>query len=130
MNISRKICNNIFAECGSVLMISCWVEIISSLKILIFINFNIFLIYQLSEFMSNIALNNNLKKTYLALLSSLSVNNRLEIISELSLSLKKNSRKSKGVEFYSGAWDSGESSEELISTIRSSRTFNRKLEEF
>lgn len=80
--------------------------------------------------MPNIALSNNLKRTYLTLLSSLSVNNRLEIISELSLSLKKNPRKPKGVEFYSGAWDSGESSEDIISTIRSSRTFNRKLEEF
>jgi hypothetical protein len=29
-----------------------------------------------------------------------------------------------------GAWDSNESADELISSIRSSRTFNRNIEEF
>jgi len=65
------------------------------------------------------------------MLKNLSTNNKLELISKLTQSLKSNMDKGKS-NFYKayGAWDSNESADELISSIRSSRTFNRNIEEF
>ncbi|MFN3848203.1 MAG: hypothetical protein ACK4NY_02185 [Spirosomataceae bacterium] len=80
--------------------------------------------------MPQVSVENNLKRTYLALLNRLSVDNRLEIIAELSLSLKNSIRKPKKADFYSGVWQSEDSAEDIIASIRSSRTFNRRIEEF
>ncbi|MEO6191113.1 MAG: hypothetical protein ABIO44_12915 [Saprospiraceae bacterium] len=63
---------------------------------------------------------------YFKLLDNLSPGNKLDLISKLSNSVKTDITDRKK-SFYKafGAWDSKISSEEIISMIRDSRTFNR-----
>lgn len=76
-------------------------------------------------------INTTLIDGYLRLLGNLSPSNKLDLISKLSLSMKNKDERSKK-KFYEsfGAWDSKESAEEIIDTIRKSRTFNRQNESF
>lgn len=80
--------------------------------------------------MTSFEIDNKLVKTYLKLLSNLSVDARLEIISQLSLSLKKPAKESKATSDFAGCWESEETAEELIEMIRSARTFNRQIQSF
>jgi hypothetical protein len=75
-------------------------------------------------------LNHKLVESYLALLQNLSIEARLELISRISMSLKKPNQEPHKVDYYSGSWQSDESAEETIENIRSSRVFNRQIEEF
>jgi len=61
----------------------------------------------------------------------MSARNKLDLISKLSTTVKKDIEKEKS-DFYKafGGWDEKESAEELIGTIKRSRTFNRVIEEF
>lgn len=72
----------------------------------------------------------NLIDSYLALLNSLSPDNKLELISKLSDTLKspkKPTRKSVG-DLY-GAFKSTKTAEEIISELKANRSFNRKTEQ-
>jgi hypothetical protein len=77
----------------------------------------------------------NLIDSYLGLLENLSPDNKLELISKLSDSLKsskkpteKNSDKS--LDDLSGALIFDKSSDELIRELKENRNFNRKIKEF
>ncbi len=72
----------------------------------------------------------NLIDTYLGLLRSLSPENKMELISKLSASLK-GSKKPTGksiIDLY-GAFISKKSADEILSELKASRNFNRKTEE-
>lgn len=81
--------------------------------------------------MKGIDINNTLVEGYLQLLENLSPSNKLDLISKLTLSIKKE-KDSKNKSFYKafGAWESKQSADEIISNIRKSRTFTRTVEKF
>lgn len=63
------------------------------------------------------------------MLENLSPNNKLDLISKLTLTVKTDISDNKK-SFYKafGAWESRQSADEIISEIRNSRTFNRQIE--
>ena len=76
-------------------------------------------------------INSKLLDTYLALIAKMGYENKLELISRLSLSLKENPRPSHDSFFnLFGSFDKNESAEDLIKNIKASRVFNRKIEGF
>ena len=81
--------------------------------------------------MKAIDINTTLIDGYIELLDNLSPSNKLDLISKLTLSVKTDIT-SKKKSFYKafGAWDSKQSANEIISTIRSSRNTNRSIESF
>lgn len=81
--------------------------------------------------MKAIDINTTLIEGYLRLLDNLSTNNKLDLISKLTLSVKTDITDKKK-SFYKafGAWDSEQTADEIISDIRNSRTFNRQIEQF
>ncbi len=81
--------------------------------------------------MKSIDINTTLIDGYLQLLNNLSANNKLDLISKLTESLKADigERKNSFYKSY-GAWESKQSSDEIIAEIRNSRTSNRQIEEF
>ncbi len=73
----------------------------------------------------------NLIESYLGLLKSLSPENKLELISQLSDSLKETKRSTdKSLSGLFGAFVSKKSAEEIIADLKMSRTFDRKTEPF
>lgn len=76
-------------------------------------------------------LNSKLIDSYLALLENMSPENKLSLISKLTKSTDDDS-KQQNPDFYKafGEWGKHETAEELIATIKDSRTFNRTVEEF
>ena len=81
--------------------------------------------------MKTIDINTTLIEGYMQLLDNLSPNNKLDLISKLTLSVKTDIADKKK-SFYKafGAWDSKQSADEIINDIRNSRTFNRQTEQF
>lgn len=81
--------------------------------------------------MSTIELNTKLVDGYLEFLKYLNPTSKLDLIGKLTQSVKSDlqSRESEFEESF-GAWDENDDAEELIEEIRSSRVFNRKIEEF
>jgi hypothetical protein len=81
--------------------------------------------------MKAIDINTTLIDGYLALLDNLSPNNKLDLISKLTLSVKTDFTHRKKY-FYKafGAWHSKQSADEIIIDIRNSRTFTRQIETF
>ena len=81
--------------------------------------------------MKSIDINTTLIDGYLQLLNNLSANNKLDLISKLTESVKADigERKNSFYKSY-GAWESKQSSDEIIAEIRNSRTSNRQIEEF
>ena len=81
--------------------------------------------------MKAIDINTTLIEGYLRLLDNLSPSNKLDLISKLTLSVKKDVADKKK-SFYKafGAWESKQTADEIISDIRNSRTFNRQIEQF
>ena len=81
--------------------------------------------------MKAIDINTTLIEGYLRLLDNLSPNNKLDLISKLTLTIKSDKTDKKKT-FYKafGAWESKQSADEIITDIRNSRTFNRKIEKF
>lgn len=72
---------------------------------------------------------------YLPELTKLSHDSRLELIARLSESLKGeatsvHSPQKRSIDHLFGAWDSEETTEELIKSIREARTFNSQPEPF
>jgi hypothetical protein len=80
--------------------------------------------------MKAIDINTTLIEGYLRLLDNLSPSNKLDLISKLTISVKTDITDKK--KFYKafGAWESKKTADEIINDIRSSRTFNRKIEQF
>lgn len=81
--------------------------------------------------MNTADINTKLINSYLSLLKNMSVQNKLDLISKLTNTVKTDIAQEK-TEFYKafGGWDKNESAEELIETIKESRTLNRTIEEF
>lgn len=80
--------------------------------------------------MKVIDINTTLIDGYFRLLDNLSPSNKLDLISKLTLSVKTDitDRKKSFYKAY-GAWESKQSADQIIKDIRTSRTFNRKVEE-
>jgi hypothetical protein len=76
-------------------------------------------------------INSTLVEGYLQLLKNHSPNNKLNLISKLTLSIKKDN-KNNNKSFYKafGAWESKDSAEEIIVNMRNNRTFTRTIEKF
>lgn len=76
-------------------------------------------------------INTKLIDSYISLLKNMSAQNKLDLISKLTDTVKTDVEKKKS-DFYKafGGWDDKESAEELIEAIKGSRTFNRTIEEF
>jgi hypothetical protein len=69
--------------------------------------------------------------SYIGLLDSLNPNLKLKIIERLSKSVNNDITKEKDrMEKAFGAWKDSKETEQIISEIRNSRTFNRKIESF
>lgn len=81
--------------------------------------------------MKAIDINTTLIDGYLRLLDNLSPNNKLDLISKLTLTVKTDITDKKK-SFYKafGAWESKQSADEIINDIRGSRTFNREIVKF
>ena len=81
--------------------------------------------------MNTADINTKLIDSYISLLKNMSAQNKLDLISKLTNSVKSDIEHGKA-DFYKafGGWDENESAEELIDTIKGSRTFNRTIEEF
>lgn len=73
-------------------------------------------------------INMSLIEGYLQLLENLSPSNKLYLISKLTLSVKNDITDHKK-SFYKafGAWESKQSADEIIDSLRNNRTFNRQL---
>jgi predicted metal-binding transcription factor (methanogenesis marker protein 9) len=72
----------------------------------------------------------NIIDNYLGLLKNLSPDSKLELISKLSDSLKSSRKPAdKSVGDLYGAFISKESADEIITNLKASRNFNRKIEE-
>lgn len=81
--------------------------------------------------MNTIDINTTLIEGYLRLLNNLSPSNKLDLISKLTLSIKKDiSDRKKSFYKAFGAWESKKSADEIINDIRNSRNFNREIEPF
>ena len=73
----------------------------------------------------------NLIDSYLGLLKSLSPENKLELISKLSDSLKGSKKPTgKSINDLYGAFISKKSADEILSDLKASRNFTRKTEGF
>ena len=77
----------------------------------------------------------NLIDSYLGLLENLSPDNKLELISKLSDSLKSSKKPTekpsdKSLDDLSGAFIFDKSSDDLIKELKESRNFNRQIEKF
>lgn len=80
--------------------------------------------------MKAIDLNKTLVEGYLRLLANLSTDHKLDLISKLTLSVKKDIAKNNSSFFKAfGAWESDQSAEKIITEIRSSRYNNRQIEQ-
>jgi len=68
---------------------------------------------------------------YVGLLDNLSTNNKLDLISKLTASVKTDliNKKSSFKKAF-GAFDSKKTAEEIINEIHNSRVFNRQIESF
>lgn len=76
-------------------------------------------------------INTKLIDSYISLLKNMSAQNKLDLISKLTNTVKTDLEQEK-TDFYEafGGWDKNESADDLIETIKGSRTFNRTIEEF
>ena len=81
--------------------------------------------------MNTADINTKLIDSYISLLKNMSAQNKLDLISRLTDTVKTDLEKEK-TDFYKafGGWDKNESAEDLIETIKGSTTFKRTIEEF
>ncbi|MBK8702240.1 MAG: hypothetical protein IPN33_00575 [Saprospiraceae bacterium] len=80
--------------------------------------------------MSALNINHTLVETYLALLKNLSQDDKLELIAQLSQSMKAQPPIEPTFKDLFGAFLSDKSAEQQIEEIRESRVFNRQIEKF
>ena len=81
--------------------------------------------------MKALNINTTIIEGYLQMLYNLSTNDKLDLISKLTLSVKTDTNDRKK-SFYKafGAWESKKTADEIINDIRNSRNFNRQIEKF
>lgn len=81
--------------------------------------------------MNTADINTKLIDSYISVLKNMSSKNKLDLISKLTNTVKTDTEHGKN-DFYKafGSWDENESAEEMIDSIKRSRTFNRTIEEF
>jgi len=81
--------------------------------------------------MNTADINTKLIDSYISLLKNMSPQNKLDLISRLTNTVKTDLEQEK-TDFYKafGGWDKNESAKDLIETIKGSRTLNRTIEEF
>ena len=78
-----------------------------------------------------IDINKRLVETYFAMMSNLGSDSKLDLISKLTSSMRKKSDPSDtSIIKLFGAFENDKSAEEIISELRSSRIFNKKIESF
>ena len=91
-------------------------------NLVIFINF---------DFMRTVEINTTIVEGYVGLLDNLSTNNKLDLISKLTASIKTDlTNKKSSFKKAFGAFESKKSAEEIIEDIRSSRVSTRQIESF
>ena len=79
--------------------------------------------------MNTTDLNSTIVQSYLPLLDNLSPSSKLDLISQLTASVKSDiTNKKSSFKRAFGAFRSDKSADEIIDEIRSSRTFNRQIE--
>ena len=79
--------------------------------------------------MNTTDLNSTIVQSYLPLLDNLSPSSKLDLISQLTASVKSDiTNKKSSFKRAFGAFQSDKSDDEIIDEIRSSRTFNRQIE--
>lgn len=78
--------------------------------------------------MKAVDINTQLIINYFALLKNLSTNSKLDLISKLTQSIKSDMVDKSTFDEAYNAWDNNDNAEDLISSIRSARTFNRNME--
>ena len=79
--------------------------------------------------MNTTDLNSTIVQSYLPLLDNLSPSSKLDLISQLTASVKSDiTNKKSSFKRAFGAFQSDKSADEIIDEIRSSRTFNRQIE--
>ena len=79
----------------------------------------------------NSSQNINIADYYFGFLKNLKHDSKLDLITKLSESLKMSEKKeNSSLKSLFGTWQSEETAEEIISELRSSRTFDRKTEPF
>lgn len=80
--------------------------------------------------MDSTSINTTIIEGYLGLLDNLSPSDKLDLISRLSASVKSDlTQKRSSFQRAFGAFKTDKTAEEIIEEIRSSRTFNRQIEE-
>ena len=72
--------------------------------------------------------NNSIVDCYFGILENLDLESKLELISKLSSSLKEDNKGNASLKSIYGAYQSVESPEEIIKSIRDSRVSNRIIE--
>ena len=81
--------------------------------------------------MNTAKINSTLIEGYIALLGNLSPDNKLDLISKLTASVKTDlTKKRSSFKKAFGAFDSKKSAEEIITEIRNSRVSTRQIEPF
>jgi hypothetical protein len=81
--------------------------------------------------MSDVRTNISLVDGYIGLMRNLSTDDKLDLISRLTASVKKDLiRKRSSFKKAYGAFDSSKSAEQIIDEIRGSRISNRQIESF
>lgn len=80
--------------------------------------------------MKTVDIHTLLNESYLQLLKNLSPSHKLDLIAKLTQSVKDDiQEKNNSFERSFGAWQSEESADEIVESIRNSRKFDRKTEE-
>jgi len=81
--------------------------------------------------MKTLEINSTIVEGYVGLLDNLSTNNKLDLISKLTASVKTDlSNKKSSFKKAFGAFDSEKSAEKIIEEIRNSRVSTRQIESF
>lgn len=81
--------------------------------------------------MNSATINTTIIEGYLGLLNNLSPSDKLDLISRLSASVKSDlTDRQSSFQRAFGAFETDKTAEEIIEEIRSSRNFNRQIEEF
>lgn len=81
--------------------------------------------------MKTTEINTTIVDAYVGLLDNLSTNNKLDLITKLTASIKTDlTKKESSFKKAFGAFESSTTAEEIIDEIRKSRIFTRKIEAF
>lgn len=81
--------------------------------------------------MKTVDINTRLIDNYVELLKNFSTKSKLDLISKLTHSMKSDlAEKKSTLDKAYGAWDDNDKAEDLVSSIRGARCFNRNIEKF